>query len=100
MHISALPNDATQNKVVFNVEEQPMKHSPQGPPPMAAQQNNNLLPTAKAPPQAQATMQQMSADNAHAITNALSTQPMATSLPNRDIQMNTQQQQDTICSSA
>ena len=47
--ISALPNDATQNKVVLNVEEQPMKHSPQGPPPMAAQQNNNLLPTAKAP---------------------------------------------------
>ena len=92
--ISALPNDATQNKVVLNVEEQPMKHSPQGPPPMAAQQNNNLLPTAKAPPQAQATMQQMSADNAHAITNALSAQPTATSLPNRDIQMNTQQQQD------
>jgi len=92
--ISALPNDATQNKVVLNVEEPPMKHSPQGPPPMAAQQNNNLLPTAKAPPQAQATMQQMSADNAHAITNALSAQPMATSLPNRDIQMNTQQQQD------
>jgi len=92
--ISALPNDATQNKVVLNVEEQPMKHSPQGPPPMAAQQNNNLLPTVKAPPQAQAPMQQMSADNAHAITNALSTQPMATSLPNRDIQMNTQQQQD------
>ena len=91
--ISALPNDATQNKVVLNVEEQPMKHSPQGPPPMAAQQNNNLLPTSKAPPQAQAPMQQMSADNAHAITNALSTQPMATSLPNRDIQMNTQQQQ-------
>ena len=57
--ISALPNDATQNKVVLNAEEQSMKHSPQGPPPMAAQQNNNLLPTSKAPPQAQATMQQI-----------------------------------------
>ena len=92
--ISALPNDATQNKVVLNVEEQPMKHSPQGPPPMASQQNNNLLPTVKAPPPSQAPMQQMSADNAHAITNALSAQPQSTSLPNRDIQMNTQQQQD------
>jgi hypothetical protein len=91
--ISALPNDATQNKVVLNVEEQPMKHSPQGPPPMATQQNNNLLPTVKAPPPAQAPMQQMSADNANAITNALSNS-MPTNMPNRDIQMNTQQQQD------
>ena len=90
--ISALPNDATQNKVVLNVEE-PMKHSPQGPPPMATQQNN-LLPTVKAPPPSQAPMQQMSVDNANAITNALSAQPQNTALPNRDIQMNTQQQQD------
>jgi len=91
--ISALPNDATQNKVVLNVEEQPMKHSPQGPPPMAAQQNNNLLPTAKAPPAAQAPMQQMSMDTANTITSALSNN-MPTNMPNRDIQMNTQQQQD------
>ena len=92
--ISALPNDVTQNKVVLNVEETPMKHSPQGPPPMAAQQNNNLLPTVKAPPPAQAPMQQMSADNANTITAALQAQPQATALPNRDVQMNTQQQQD------
>jgi hypothetical protein len=91
--ISALPNDATQNKVVLNVTEEPLKHSPQGPPPMAAQQNNNLLPAAKAPAPAQVPMQQMSADNAHAITNALSN-TMPTGMPNRDIQMDTQQQQD------
>lgn len=91
--ISALPNDATQNKVVLNVEESPMKHSPQGPPPMAAQQNNNLLPSAKAPPAAQAPMQQMSMDTANTITSALSNN-MPTNMPNRDIQMNTQQQQD------
>ena len=92
--ISALPNDVTQNKVVLNVEEQPMKHSPQGPPPMAAQQNNNLLPTVKAPAPTQAPMQQMSVDNANTITAALQAQPQATALPNRDVQMNTQQQQD------
>ena len=57
------------------------------------QQNNNLLPAAK-PPSQQVNMQQMSNDNAHAITAALSTHPHATSLPNRDIQMNMQQQQD------
>jgi len=91
--ISALPNDVTQNKVVLNVEESPMKHSPQGPPPMAAQQNNNLLPSAKAPPAAQVPMQQMSMDTANTITSALSNN-MPTNMPNRDIQMNTQQQQD------
>lgn len=90
--ISALPNDATQNKVVLNVTEDPLKSSPQGPPPMALQ-NNNLLPAATAPPPAQVPMQQMSADNAHAITNALSN-TMPTGMPNRDIQMDTQQQQD------
>ncbi|MBC8296377.1 MAG: hypothetical protein H8E55_11330 [Pelagibacterales bacterium] len=90
--ISALPNDATQNKVVLNVTEDPLKSSPQGPPPMALQ-NNNLLPAATAPSPAQVPMQQMSADNAHAITNALSN-TMPTGMPNRDIQMNTQQQQD------
>ena len=89
--ISALPNDATQNKVVLNVTEDPLKSSPQGPPPMALQ-NNNLLPAATAPPPAQVPMQQMSADNAHAITNALSN-TMPTGMPNRDIQMDTQQQQ-------
>lgn len=91
--ISALPNDATQNKVVLNVTEEPLKPSPQGPPPMSVQNNNNLLPVAKAPPPAQVPMQQMSADNAHAITNALSN-TMPTGMPNRDIQMDTQQQQD------
>jgi|TARA_B110000438_G_scaffold303369_1_gene364531 hypothetical protein len=90
--ISALPNDATQNKVVLNVTEDPLKSSPQGPPPMALQ-NNNLLPAATAPSPAQVPMQQMSADNAHAITNALSN-TMPTGMPNRDIQMDTQQQQD------
>jgi hypothetical protein len=90
--ISALPNDATQNKVVLNVTEDPLKSSPQGHPPMALQ-NNNLLPAATAPSPAQVPMQQMSADNAHAITNALSN-TMPTGMPNRDIQMNTQQQQD------
>jgi len=90
--ISALPNDATQNKVVLNVTEDPLKSSPQGPPPVALQ-NNNLLPAATAPSPAQVPMQQMSADNAHAITNALSN-TMPTGMPNRDIQMNTQQQQD------
>jgi hypothetical protein len=90
--ISALPNDATQNKVVLNVTEEPLKSSPQGPPPMALQ-NNNLLPAATAPSPAQVPMQQMSADNAHAITNALSN-TMPTGMPNRDIQMDTQQQQD------
>ena len=70
-----------------------MKHSPQGPPPMAAQQNNNLLPSAKAPPAAQDPMQQMSMDTANTITSALSNN-MPTNMPNRDIQINTQQQQD------
>lgn len=91
--ISALPNDATQNKVVLNVTEEPLKPSLQGPPPMAVQQNNTLLPTVKAPAPTQAPMQQMSVDNANAITNALSN-TMPTGMPNRDIQMDTQQQQD------
>lgn len=91
--ISALPNDETQNKVVLNVsEKETMMQQNAGPPPMMKPPNNNLLPAAKAPNNV--PMQQMSADNANTITAALQAQPQATALPNRDIQMNTQQQQD------
>ena len=91
--ISALPNDETQNKVVLNVSEKDaMMQQNAGPPPMMKPPNNNLLPAAKAPNNV--PMQQMSADNANTITAALQAQPQATALPNRDIQMNTQQQQD------
>ena len=91
--ISALPNDATQNKVVLNVE--PMTDKSQGPPPMAPPpQQNQLLPQGQAKPQQQPAMQQMSSENANVITAALSNQGVPTSLPNRDVQMNMQQQQD------
>jgi len=92
--ISALPNDVTKNQVVLNVSEKElMGQQNAGPPPMVKPPNNNLLPSAKAPPAAQIPMQQMSVDNANTITNALSN-TMSTALPNRDVQMNTQQQQD------
>lgn len=92
--ISSLPNDATQNKVVLNVsEKESMAQQNAGPPPMVQPQQNNLLPNTK-PPTQQVNMQQMSSDNANTITAALNAQPQATALPNRDIQMNTQQQQD------
>jgi hypothetical protein len=91
--ISALPNDETQNKVVLNVSENDtMMQQNTGPPPMMKPPNNNLLPTSKAPNNI--SMQQMSMDNANTITAALQSHPQATALPNRDIQMNTQQQQD------
>ncbi len=94
--ISALPNDVTKNAVVLNVsEKEPMAQQGGlgGPPPMVKPPNNGLLPAAKAPPAAQVPMQQMSMDNANAITSALSN-TMPTALPNRDVQMNTEQQQD------
>jgi len=91
-NISSLPNDATQNKVVLNVAE---KETMGGPSPMSAPPQNNLLPSGKAPPPPQQVpMPQLSNESAHSITAALTNNPSITSLPNRDIQMDTQEQQD------